>query len=78
MIGRCWGLSVWAEGMRVSERKGERERGLHAGMWGGAGEEERLWSGLGPVRNESLISLQFCGGWLITGLQRSRNKALGR
>ncbi|KAK2837410.1 hypothetical protein Q5P01_014622 [Channa striata] len=45
----------------------------------GAGRgEERLWSGLGPVRNESLISSRFCGGWLITGLQRSRNKALGR
>jgi len=55
-----------------------RERELHAGMWGGAEEWERLCSGLGPVRNESLISWRFCGGWLITGLQRSRNKALGR
>lgn len=42
------------------------------------GRRRRLWSGLGPVRNESLISMRFCGGWLITGLQRSTNKALGR
>lgn len=47
-------------------------------MWGGAGEEDRLWSGLGPVCNESLISSWFCDGWLITGLQRSGNKAVGR
>lgn len=62
--------------MRVRERK--RERGLHTGICGGAGEEERLRCGLGPVRNESLISSRFCGSWLITGLQRSRNKAPGR
>lgn len=47
------------------------------GMWGGA-VKESLWSSQGPVRNESLISSWFCGGWLITGLQRSMNKALGR
>lgn len=48
------------------------------GMWGGAGEEESMWNGLGPFHNESLISSRFCDGWLITGLQRSRNKDLGR
>lgn len=70
------GSFCMAEGMRVREKA--RGRGLHAAMWGGAGEEKRLWSGLGPVYNESLISSWFCDGWLITGLQRSRNKALGR
>lgn len=45
------------EGMRVRERKGGRDRGLHAGMWVERGKRgKRLWSGLGPVRNESLIS----------------------
>ena len=55
MIGRCWGLSVWADGMRVRKRKGETER-ITWGHVGGAGEEDRLWSGLRPIRNESLIS----------------------